>query len=195
MNYICDTAKECGSETCNYRLSLPEHTRLMPQLGFMCVKAGHRVYPELVPPTCTVTDEWTPGKRQVTVRCSQLSEAELCLLNGMPCNVATDGIICAFHHLEAHTCYFCDHEGADVNRIASWNVVCRGSTEYCCDDGVMCDERWQALQEDNLEAGVTAIVLGEMVRAHGIPIIPGRGFAELAGLAAKRIMKLLDLPF
>ncbi len=106
MNYICDTAKECGSETCNYRLSLPEHARLMPQLGFMCVKVGHRVYPELVAPAC-----------------------------------------CA---MESHTCYFCDHTGVDVNRIACISIVFNHAMDeraelpnYCCDDAAACDRRWQ----------------------------------------------------
>ncbi len=150
INYICDTAKECGSETCNYRLSLPEHARLMPQLGFMCVKAGHRVYPELVAPTC-----------------------------------------CA---MESHTCYYCNHEGTDVNRIAGWNVVCRGSTEYCCDDGIMCDERWQALEEkkeaEDLEGEIRRAIIGEQGETFGLV-----SWASLADRAAARIMKLIELPF
>ncbi len=41
--------------------------------------------------------------------------------------------------MEAHTCYFCDHTGTDVNRIA----VVMPPKEYCCDDAVACDHRWQ----------------------------------------------------
>ncbi len=39
---------------------------------------------------------------------------------------------------ETHTCYFCDHTGQDVNRIA----VVMPPKEYCCDDAVACDHRW-----------------------------------------------------
>ncbi len=113
--YICDTAKECGSATCNYRLSLPEHERLMPQLGFMCYKAGHRVYPKLV-------------------------DSQPCYhhkLRGQESCPACAG--------ETHACYYCNHEGTDVNRIDRLAINAVGDDEhiYCCDDAVACDHRWQ----------------------------------------------------
>ena len=51
---------------------------------------------------------------------------------------------------KTHTCYFCDHTGQDVNRIAIYLGI--RSTDYCCDDAVACDERWQQLGD----AGITA---------------------------------------
>ncbi len=157
-NYICDTAKECGSKTCNYRLALPEHARLMPQLGFMCVKAGHRVYPELVAPTC-----------------------------------------CA---MESHTCYFCDHTGIDVNRIACMSIVFNHAMDeraelpnYCCDDAVACDERWQALQGDDLAGEVGYIILEEALREWGLGVLASAQLDIFRKRATARIMKLIELPF
>ncbi len=45
---------------------------------------------------------------------------------------------------ETHTCYFCNHTGQDVNRIARL-AGCPGEEDifYCCDDAVACDHRWQ----------------------------------------------------
>ena len=140
-NYICDTAKECGSETCNYRLSLPEHARLMPQLGFMCVKAGHRVYPELIVPDGECSDS----------RCSchfgvEAPDDEWTYQFGQ-----RDG---DWQAPQTHTCYYCNHEGPCVNRIHSTEFTAWGRTQeirYVCDDGDACDERWQALQESDCE--------------------------------------------
>ena len=158
MNYQCDTRSDCPHEGCPHYGHHSETGHCSTLLH--CRSAGHRVRcnpnPREKPqdrrevPACTLTGEWTPRKRQVTVRCSQLSEAEICLLNGIPCSVATDGITCAptCCTMEAHTCYFCDHTGQDVNRIA----VVMPPKEYCCDDGEACDERWQQLGD----AGTTA---------------------------------------
>lgn len=40
-----------------------------------------------------------------------------------------------------HQCYYCFHEGTDVNRIA---IPYDGHDAYCCDDGDACDERIKA---------------------------------------------------
>ncbi len=52
-----------------------------------------------------------------------------------------------------HTCYYCDHEGTDVNRVAvvttfhtdpgviPFSVDGQQHTHYCCDDGDACDAR------------------------------------------------------
>ena len=152
MKYICDTAKECGSETCNYRLSLPEHARLMPQLGFMCVKAGHRVYPELVAPTC-----------------------------------------CA---MESHTCYFCDHEGTDVNRIAKpISRFKERQTVYCCDNAILCDERWRADDEGGLAVNVADIILEEALREWGLGALASAQLDIFQKRTTARIMKLIELRF
>ncbi|KKK48104.1 hypothetical protein LCGC14_3148480, partial [marine sediment metagenome] len=43
-----------------------------------------------------------------------------------------------------HTCYYCEHEGTDVNRIAKmWGCPGEEETCFCCDDAVACDHRWQ----------------------------------------------------
>ena len=43
---------------------------------------------------------------------------------------------------ETHTCYYCNHEGPDVNRIAGFKAN-RRDVFHCCDDAVVCDHRWQ----------------------------------------------------
>ncbi len=43
---------------------------------------------------------------------------------------------------ETHTCYYCNHEGPDVNRVAELaDAVNRRGTHYCCEDGDACDAR------------------------------------------------------
>ncbi len=52
---------------------------------------------------------------------------------------------------ETHTCYYCDHEGTDVNRVAAHSTLkvaprCipldrDDHIVYCCDDGDACDAR------------------------------------------------------
>ena len=155
-NYICDTAKECGSETCNYRLSLPEHARLMPQLGFMCVKAGHRVYPEPVAPNQPQVYNWSPT--------------------------------------ETHTCYYCNHEGPCVNRIHSTEFTAWGRTQeirYVCDDGIMCDGRWQALETDK-EAESLEQKIYDIIDEEALNHVTNEKIAEDS---TNRIMKLIELPF
>ncbi len=46
------------------------------------------------------------------------------------------------HHNDAtvHTCYYCDHEGTDVNRVHSVGNE-RVLPVYCCDDGDACEVR------------------------------------------------------
>ena len=149
MKYICDTAKECGSKTCNYKLALPEHARLMPQLGFMCIKAGHRVYPEPVAPNQPQVYNWSPT--------------------------------------ETYTCYFCDHEGTDVNRIA----VVMPPREYCCQDAVACDERWQALGTDK-EAESLEQKIYDIIDEEALNHVTNERIAEDS---TNRIMELIELPF
>ena len=137
------------------------------------------------------------GKVAYCAKCLTAKPHECRPLNYFHCSEAGGSVRCDLIE-ETHTCYYCNHEGPCVNRIHSTEFTAWGKTQeirYVCDDVDACDERWQALQEGNLEARVASIVLGEMLRAHGIPIIPSAGFAELAGLAAKRIMKLIGLPF
>jgi len=204
MKYQCDTAKDCGWPNCGRQRHHGYHSGPVGcDQWYNCKHAGHRVRCNPIEEprethTCTVTDEWTPGKRQVTVRCSQLSEAEICLQNGMPCSVATDGIACAFHHpeihAEVHACYFCDHTGTDVNRIAA----VMPPMEYCCQDAVACDERWQALdQEDSLEEQIESIIVEEILNEapnwNVPPLLTLSGNA--GGRATARIMELIELPF
>ncbi len=40
-----------------------------------------------------------------------------------------------------HTCYYCDHEGTEVNRIGGLPGGPARDTQYCCDDGDACDAR------------------------------------------------------
>ncbi|KKN00453.1 hypothetical protein LCGC14_1137490 [marine sediment metagenome] len=128
MKYQCDTAKECGSTTCYWGLWLTKISGMLPlpQLGFMCETAGHRVYPELIVPDGECSDP----------RCACHSGVEA------PDDEWTyqfgqrDG---GWQAPQTHTCYFCDHEGTDVNRIA----VVMPPKEYCCQDAVACDHRWQ----------------------------------------------------
>ncbi len=43
---------------------------------------------------------------------------------------------------ETHTCYYCDHEGTDVNRLAAYGPsMNEAQYGYCCDDGQSCDAR------------------------------------------------------
>ncbi len=95
---------------------------------------------------------------------------------------------------ETHTCYFCDHTGQDVNRIA----VVMPPKEYCCDDGIMCDERWQALdQGDSLEEQIESIIVEEILNeAPNWNVPPLLTLSGNAGSrATARIMKLIELPF
>jgi len=101
MNVRCDTADDCGNDTCDGRLS---------HEGTEICAAGHHC-----------------GTANARVRCNPIEEPR-----------------------ETHTCYFCDHTGQDVNRIAIYLGI--RSTDYCCDDAVACDERWQQLGD----AGITA---------------------------------------
>ena len=190
MKHRCDTCKDCGDSTCRHAKSHGECWRSRGPTK--CSTADYLVRCNPIVPTRTVTDEWTPGKRQVTVRCSQLSEAELCLLNGMPCNVATDGIICAFHHLETHTCYFCDHTGQDVNRIDRLAVNAVGGDEhiYCCDDAVACDHRWSG-ENDRLERGIRRAINGELFM-HSL--LGAESRHKLSDVITARVMELVNEP-
>ena len=91
--------------------------------------------------------------------------------------------------VEAHTCYFCDHTGTDVNRIATYLGI--RSTDYCCDDAVACDERWEALETDkeaqSLERKIYAIIDEEALN-HVTN-------EKIATESTNRIMKLIELPF
>lgn len=105
---------------------------------------------------------------------------------------------------DTHTCYYCDHEGIDVNRIAFMQhqfhdeAEDEGDEVYCCDDAVECDKRWQ---EDDSEARVTGIltdycmeiqeVLKGFTRAKSRTISMGLALNE----TRRRIMKLIELPF
>ena len=42
-----------------------------------------------------------------------------------------------------HKCYYCDHEGTDVNRIAEFkgDHIDEDSTDHCCDDARACSAR------------------------------------------------------
>ena len=93
--------------------------------------------------------------------------------------------------METHACYYCQHEGTDVNRIATpLSKFNEKQTVYCCGDGDACDERWQVLQEaESLENQVRAIILDETERYKPQPLL------EWADTITSRIMKLLDLPF
>ena len=61
---------------------------------------------------------------------------------------------------EIHTCYFCDRSGSDANRIA----VVMPPREYCCDDAVECDARWQKgkVEITDIESKIRRVVKGEL---------------------------------
>ncbi len=157
-----------------------EHTRLMPQLGFMCVKAGHRVYPELIVPDDECSDP----------RCSchagvEAPDDEWTFQFGQ-----RDG---GWQPPQTHTCYYCNHEGPCVNRIHSTEFTAWGRTQeirYVCDDGDACDERFQSNTVD-LEGAVRDIIRDVVLDVT----------REVAGClyirdeATARIMKLIELPF
>ncbi len=88
---------------------------------------------------------------------------------------------------ETHTCYFCDHEGTDVNRIA----VVMPPKEYCCDDGIMCDERWQALGTDkeaaSLKDKVKQAIYSEVSQPGSVTGITARATAN--------VLRIIELPF
>ncbi|KKL24201.1 hypothetical protein LCGC14_2417680 [marine sediment metagenome] len=47
--------------------------------------------------------------------------------------------------METHACYYCQHEGTDVNRIATpLSKFNEKQTVYCCDDGDGCGKRVKA---------------------------------------------------
>ena len=194
MNYICDTAKECGSETCNYRLSLPEHARLMPQLGFMCVKAGHRVYPELIVPDGECSDPICSCHAGV-----EAPDDEWTYQFGQ-----RDG---GWQPPQTHTCYYCDHEGTDVNRIALVRQQFPGESPdedevYACDDAIACDERWQAKGGSGVDLveQVREAIFAEFFREFSVPergrwTMTLRQRNLIVNRATTSIMKLIELPF
>ncbi len=102
---------------------------------------------------------------------------------------------------ETHTCYYCNHEGPCVNRIHSTEFTAWGRTQeirYVCDDGDACDERWQALdQEDSLEEQIESIIVEEILNeAPNWNVPPLLTLSGNAGSrATARIMKLIELPF
>ncbi len=96
--------------------------------------------------------------------------------------------------LKTHTCYYCNHEGPCVNRIHSTEFMAWGRTQeirYVCDDGITCDERWQALETDkaweSLEQKIYAIIEEEALN-HVTN-------EKIATGSTNRIMKLIELPF
>ncbi|KKM89082.1 hypothetical protein LCGC14_1252200 [marine sediment metagenome] len=56
----CDTWRECGDSDC--RWGVPHAKVMMPQLGFMCSTAGHRVYCNPVPVPEPLRGVWVSGK-------------------------------------------------------------------------------------------------------------------------------------
>ncbi len=78
-----------------------------------------------------------------------------CDASNEPCDGSWNGLHCIKHN-QTHTCYYCDHKGTDVNRIATvttfhtdpgvipFSVESQQHTEYCCDDGDACDARIKA---------------------------------------------------
>ena len=83
---------------------------------------------------------------------------------------------------ETHTCYFCDHSGSDVNRIA----VAMPPREYCCDDAVECDTRWQ---KGKKEDKIRAIILDVAVNYIG-NTVHQRNVRYIAEDSTARIMEL-----
>ena len=95
----------------------------------------------------------TAGKTAYCARCLTAKPHECRPLNYFHCSEAGESVRCDLIE-ETHTCYYCDHTGVDVNRIACTSIFFNHAMDehaelpnYCCDDGIMCDERWQGLQE------------------------------------------------
>ena len=95
--------------------------------------------------------------------------------------------------METHTCYYCNHEGTDVNRIATpLSKFNEQQTVYCCDDAIMCDERWQNVGNGRLEREIRRAVNGELFMR---TLLVAKSRHKLSDTITARIMKLLDLPF
>ena len=136
MDVRCDTWKECPIESCPHITahqwgSAGKHKCEADK----CYEADCRVRCDSVVSTCSVC-----GAEKEHWRVSEFTR-RVRELHNTPAP-----------KMETHTCYFCDHTGQDVNRIATpISRFKERQTVYCCDDGYACDERWQALQENDLE--------------------------------------------
>ncbi len=150
MKYICDTAKECGLTACFHRTAHKREDyacKWDDTNAFFCPTANCRVRCNSIVPTTS----------EKLAACPDLcrdddGRKEVCIRDWCYCPVV-DGGKCPFTTKETHTCYFCDHTGQDVNRIAKpISRFKERQTVYCCDNAILCDERWQQLGD----AGTTA---------------------------------------
>ena len=129
MKYQCDTARDCGDSTCRHAKSHQECWRSRGPTKCSTADCLVRCNPTVRHEVEAPDDEWAYqfGQR--------------------------DG---GWQAPQTHTCYFCDREGTDVNRVHSAGNK-RVLPVYCCDDGDACDARWQALETnkeaESLEAG------------------------------------------
>ena len=97
---------------------------------------------------------------------------------------------------ETHTCYFCDHTGQDVNRIAKpISRFKERQTVYCCDNAILCDERWRADDEGGLAVNVADIILEEALREWGLGALASAQLDIFQKRTTARIMKLIELRF
>ena len=133
------------------------------------------------------------GKVAYCAKCLTAKPHECRPLNYFHCSEVGGSVRCDLIE-ETHTCYYCNHEGADVNRIAKpISKFKERQTVYCCNDGTLCDERWQALETDkeaeSLENQIQAVIVEEGLMA------PVGDYRQQAKYATHRIMKLLALPF
>ena len=163
--YICDTVEQCGYRVCGARTNHSPHGKCHTEWAFCgFVKQYVRCIP--TPNPTHLEEQTTTDYRGIYPTC-EANEA-----------VGTE---CHEEH-GTHKCYYCQHEGTDVNRHSS-------PGDYCCDDGDACDSRWQALEDDEaaklLEHRVWITCAQELV-----PYSP-MAF-QLAESITARIMKLIE---
>ncbi len=169
MKYQCDTARECGSNCGRQRHHGYHSGPVGCDQWYNCKHAGHRVRCNPIAP---------PPARSVCA--AEKKHFQESLFGEMARRIYSP-------RPKTHTCYFCDHTGTDVNRIATYRGI--RSTDYCCDDAVACDERWEVRDDE-----------GESLRARVYEIISEEALNHMTNEriaidATNRIMKLIELPF
>ena len=154
MKYICDTAGAMGA--CARCYGGKNHVCESNSSSHVCEHVGHRVHCRPVVPSVEEQIDATICK------VCGAHKANWREAMGTECHQE--------HGKETHTCYFCEHEGADVKRQSSCHV-------YVCDDGDACDERWQALEDDEAAKSLESKVRGTI--------------ADMANSITARIMELI----
>ena len=178
MDVRCDTAGEAGAcGDCDHGVDheiIPFRCHTKPGKWFSCPSTNTVVHCNPVVPTCSACGAEKEHQQHGFTTCGDPA-----------CS-------CQPRSLVTHTCYYCNHEGTDVNRIHAvlWGS---GIVQYCCDDSDACDEGWQGEGEsESLEEAVRGIVV-DAVTPHCSYECADTG--DCVDCATARIMKLLELPF